>query len=177
MKNTLQILTLWILGIGIGFAQSELPFFEQSAFDFYRMEILKINPVKKRISVYRYYMDFQDSNRYFAEGECLENPVFKNQIKKVDETAYGQNNIDSDKFELDFSKMDKKQFKIRKNGRGSYPKLFISYPMVSVKNPKRFFINVYENYERRANNYHIELDDKGKVIDWCNSYHETIVIH
>ena len=175
MKKSIQILILWICGIG--FAQSEMPFFEQNAFNFYALEIIKVNPVKKRISIYRYYSDFQDSSRYFVEGECLENPVFKNQIKKVDKIAYGQNNIDSDKFELNFNQLDKKQFKIRRNGRGSFPKLFISYPMVSVKDSKRFFVNVYESYGKRGNNYHIELDDKGKVIDWCHSRHETIIIH
>lgn len=177
MKNPLQILTLWIIGIGIGFAQTELPFFEQSAFDFYGKEILQVNPVKKRISVYRYYMDFQESGHYFTEGECLENPIFKNQIKEVDKTEYGQDNIDSAKFELDFSQLDKKQFKIRRNGQGSFPKLFISYPMVSVKESSRFFVNVYESYEHRGNIYHIELDSNGRVIDWCQSRHETIIVH
>ncbi|NDV43056.1 hypothetical protein [Flagellimonas sediminis] len=177
MKKPLQILTLWIFGVGIGWAQTEFPFFEQNAFDFYAKEILKVNPVKKRISVYRYYFEFQDSTRHFVEGECLENPIFKNQLKKVDEAEYKQLHIDSDKFELDLSKIDKKQFRIRRNGRGNFPKLFISYPMVSTKDPTRFFVNIYESYERQGNNYHIELNDKGKVIDWCHSRHVTITIH
>lgn len=177
MKNLPQILTLWILGIGIGFSQTELPFFEQNAFDFYGKEILKANPVKKRISIYRYYMDFQKAGNYLPSGECFKKPIFENQVAEVDEDVYGQNNIDSEKFEMDLSKLDKKQFKIRKNGRGSYPKLFLSYPMVSKKEPNRFFVNISETYDRLVNIYHIEMDENGEVIDWCKSYHETIIIH
>ena len=164
------------MGIGIGFAQTELPFFEQSAFDFYAKEILKENPVKKRISIYRYYLDFQINNSYLPNDDCLEKPIFQNQIMEVDRVTYGQDNIDSDKFEMDLSKLDKKQFKIRKNGRGSYPKLFLSYPMVSKKEPNRFFVNISESYDRLVNIYLVEMDYKGEVIDWCKTYHETIIV-
>ena len=164
------------MGIGIGFAQSDLPFFEQSAFDFYAKEILKENPVKKRISIYKYYLDFQKGGDYLPSGECFKKPIFKNQITEVDEEVYGQNNIDSDKFEMNLSKLDKKQFKIRRNGRGSYPKLFLSYPMVSKTEPSRFFVNVSESYDRLVNIYHIEIDKNGEVIDWCKTHHETIVV-
>ena len=165
------------MGTVFGQAQTKLPFFEQIAFDFYGQEILKIHPVKKRISVYRYYSDFQNGGTYFPNVECLKKPIFENQTDEVDKTTYGQDSIDSEKFEIDLSQLDKTQFKIRRNGRGSYPRLFISYPVVSKKEPNRFFVNVSESYERLVNIYHLEIDRTGKVVDWCKSYRETIVVY
>ncbi|MET1259888.1 hypothetical protein ABV409_11110 [Flagellimonas sp. DF-77] len=177
MKKGILILVVWILGTIFGLAQTELPFFEQIAFDFYGQEILKNHPVKKRISVYRFYSDFQKGGTYIPNGKCFEKPIFENQTIEVDKTTYEQDNIDSGKFELDFSQLDKKQFKIRRNGRGSYPKLFMSYPLASKKEPNRFFVNVSESYDRLVIIYHLEINKTGKVVDWCKSQHETIVVY
>ena len=49
--------------------------------------------------------------------------------------------------------------------------------MVLTKNPSNFFVNIYESYDMRGNANHIEIDDKGKVIDWFQSCHETITIY
>lgn len=159
----------------MGWAQSEFPFFEQAAFDFYQSEILKLYPSEKKVTVYRYYMDFQDSNMYFSEGECLKNPVFKKDVSKLDRKKYGQDDIESSKFELDPSNINKKQFRIRRNNGGRFPKLYLSYPRVAENN--RFFINVYELTEMQGNIYHLELDINGKVIDWCKSEYVTMIIH
>ncbi|NAS32729.1 hypothetical protein GTQ40_17245 [Flavobacteriaceae bacterium R38] len=66
---------------------------------------------------------------------------------------------------------------IKRNGKSSFPRLFISYPMTSKTDSNRFFVNVCESYKRFIKIYHIELDAGGKVIDWCKTDYETVIIY
>jgi len=161
----------------LGFTQTNTSFYEQVAFDLYRTEIIDSFPVKKRIKVYKY--SFQPTLFYFFTPSCLTNIVWKSndQFQPIKEYTESQWNIDSNRFELDFSNLDKKQFKIKKIGRGSYPKLFISPPYKENKNDERIFVNIYEKHsERKEVIYHIEFNKSGEIINWCQSVSESIIV-
>jgi hypothetical protein len=96
-------------------------------------------------------------------------------IIKFDEKKYGQNYIESEKFELNFSDLNKRQFKIRNRKLGKYPRLFITYPRVMERT--RIFINIVEVYESKGNAFHIEMDLEGNIIDWCKSDYTKIIIN
>jgi hypothetical protein len=178
LKKTLIII---ILLIGeLGFAQKKMPFYEQIAFDFYRSEIIDSFPVKKRIKIYKYAYDFQPNTHWFYTPSCLTNIVGKGskQFIPIKEYVDNQWRIESDKFELDFSELDKKQFKIKKSGKGSFPKLFISSPHIVKGNNKRIFVNIFVKHsERKEVIYHLEFNQSGIIKNWCQSVLETVIIH
>ena len=170
LKRTVVILILLISELG--FSQKNKPFFEQIAFDLYRTEIIDSFPVKKQIKVYKYAFDFQPTLFWFFTPSCLSNIVWKSndQFLPIKEYTDSQQNIDSNRFELDFSDLDKKQFKIKKFGKGNYPKLFISPPYKETGNDERIFINIYEKHsEKKEVIYHLEFDKNGIIINWCRS--------
>lgn len=178
MKKT--VLILIILISGLGFAQEETPFYEQIAFDKYRSEIIDSFPVKKKVKVYKYVFDFQPTLFWFSTPSCLSNIVRKSneQFQPIKDYIDSQRNFDSNRFELDLSDLDKKQFKIKKSGRGNYPKLFISPPYKENGNDERIFVNIYEKHsERKEIIYHLEFDKSGMIQDWCYSISETIILH
>jgi len=114
----------------IGLAQTKVPFYEQISFDFYKTEILDSFPVKKKIKVYKYYTSFHPKNRWFETPDCFQDITLKSndQFKVMEPYLKLQRSFQSNEYELDFSKTDKKQFKIKKYGKGDFPKLFISPP-------------------------------------------------
>jgi len=176
LKKTFGILFLLISGLAI--AQTSTPFYEQIAFDLYRTEIIHSFPVKKRIKVYKYAFDFQPTLFWFYTPSCLSNIVWKSndQFQPIKEYTTSQLKIDSNRFELDFSDLDKKKFKIKKFGKGSYPKLFISPPYKENEN-ERVFINIYEKHsERKEVIYHLEFDKTGVIKNWCQSISESIIV-
>ena len=170
MKKAL--LLIFLLNCGIGISQNKFPVFEQIAFEYYSKEILKKHPVKKRITLNRYYSNYQQGGTYIPDKNCFKNNLEVKNLIEIDKDKYRQNNNESDKFEFDLSKIDKKKFKIRKKEKNRYPKLFFSYPLVSKKNPNRIFVNVLELYDLKVNAYHIEINLKGEVVDWCHTLHE-----
>lgn len=164
----------------VGFAQKNMPFYEQIAFDHYSTTIIDSFPVKKRIKVYMYAFDFQPILFYFYTPRCLTDIVWKSnsQFQPFKKYVERQWNIDSNLFKLDFSNLNKKQFKIKKNGKGTYPKLFISPPYKEKENDDRIFVNIYEKHNKRKEViYHLELNQFGIIKNWCQSVSETIIIH
>ena len=116
------ILLTFLLNCGIGISQTEFPFYEQIAFDFYQSTIIDSFPSKKKIKVYPYVMDFHPPRTGFYNPICLGiSWKSKTQFKELESYLETQLNIDSDRFELDFSNLDKKKFKIKRNGNGTYP--------------------------------------------------------
>ena len=168
MRKTFIILFLFISGFG--FAQISTPFYEQLAFDLYQAEIIDSFPVKKRIKVYKQALEFHPTLFWFYTPSCLKNIVWKSndQFQPIKEYTDSQLKIDSNRFELDFSDLDKEQFKIKKFGKGNYPKLFISPPYKENGNDERIFINIYEKHsEKKEIIYHLEFDKNGLIINWC----------
>ena len=156
---------LLFLGLNNTFSQNELPFFEQKAFDFYSNEILKQFPVKKKIYINTYFTDFQNTEyQYFVRPECLKSMNSKDldSLIKIGLDIYNQFDFDSDKNELDLDRIDKKQFRIKKNKTNNYPRLRISSPHVYDSN---YFVNIHFINEFSDTIYHFKFDNNGNIID------------
>ncbi|MCX2745629.1 hypothetical protein OO013_17235 [Mangrovivirga sp. M17] len=178
MKKLLAIVFITINMIG--FAQSDSIFYEQLAFDFYRTKIIKSFQTKKRIKVYKYFHEFQSSNIHFSIGDCLSNSDNnkKDRFHPLKDYRDSQLNYKSNRFKLDLSNLDKQTFKIKKSGRGSYPKLFISAPHIKYKNFSRVYVNIYERHSKyKTIIYHIEFDEFGNIMNWCKSNFELMINH
>ena len=169
------ILLTFLLNCGIGISQTEFPFYEQIAFDFYQSTIIDSFPSKKKIKVYPYVMDFHPSRTRFYNPICLGiSWKSKTQFKELESYLETQLNIDSDRFELDFSNLDKKKFKIKRNGNGTYPKLQITAPHKEINGTESIFVNIHITNKYLYETYHIEFNNKGKIINWCRTYDEVI---
>jgi hypothetical protein len=173
-----NILLIFLLNFGIGNAQTEFPFYEQIAFDFYQSKIIDSFPTKKKVKVYPYVIDFHPSGNVFSNPTCL-GVVWKSneQFKEMESYVESQHQIDSDRFELDFSNLDKKKFKVKKRGKGSDPRLYITPPNIEKNGNERIFVNIYETYESKYVTYYFEFNDKGNIINWCREMNEIIRIY
>ncbi|MFI2742751.1 hypothetical protein ACG2LH_08430 [Zhouia sp. PK063] len=169
------ILLIFLLNCIIGISQTKFPFYEQIAFDFYQSTIIDSFPSKKKITVYPYVTDFHLSGYVFSNPTCLGITWKSNkQFKEIEAYVESQRNIDSDRFELDFSNLDKKRFQIKKRAKGNYPRLYITAPNKEINRTGRIFVNIYENYENQDIIYHLEFNDKGQIIDWCREVNKII---
>ncbi len=175
---------IFILSILIScncYSQTDKIFYEQKAFDFYRFEILDSFPVSKKIKVYQSVFDSHHHPFIvgFVTPDCLDNISWKNnnQFSELKSYTVNQGNLNPEITKLNFQDLDKIQFKIKKFGRGNYPKLFISSPHIENENYDRVFVNVYENHSTAKDViYHLEFNKKGQIINWCRTVSEVIII-
>ena len=172
-----RIIFSLILFINISSLAQEEPFYEQIAFDFYSTKIIDSFPVRKKIRVYKYFFDFQNSIEInFNVPNCMKKNV---KFEKIEEYCKEQSKIESKKFEINYSKLNKKKFKIRKSVKEKYPRLFITAPHRIVdEKEKNIFINIHvEESLFFKSIYHLKLNDKGQILNWCRDFFETIIIH
>ena len=173
LKN--YLLLIFLLNCGIGFAQTDFPFYEQIAFDFYQSKLIDSFPTKKKVKVYPYVMDFHPMGNAFSYPNCL-GITWKGsgQFEKIESYVESQNTIDSNRFELDFTGLNKKKFRIKKRGKGNYPRLHITAPYKERNGNERIFVNIHETHENIDVTYHMEFNLKGEIIDWCKEMDEII---
>jgi hypothetical protein len=147
----------FLLHCGIGIAQEEFPFYEQIAFDFYRTNIISKDTVKKRISIYKVIETNKLTENLFWYPRCLEkfNPK---------EYKDSHHNL-SRKKELILDDIEKGKFKIKKYGKGKYPKLFVSQSLLFEQN--RILVMLTKIYKWRGELYYVEMNKEGIVTDWC----------
>ena len=138
-------------------AQNEVPFYEQRAFDFYRNSILSQKPINKKVTVYAELEPYAATENPYWYPRCLES-------FKLSENDSLRNNI-SNQRKLNLAELKDKRFRVKKYGKGSYPKLYVSQSF-SI-NDNQIFVNVNEIHKWNGNIYHIEFDSNGKVINWC----------
>ena len=96
------------------------------------------------------------------------------QFEKIESYVESQNTIDSNRFELDFTGLNKKKFRIKKRGKGNYPRLHITAPYKERNGNERIFVNIHETHENIDVTYHMEFNLKGEIIDWCKEMDEII---
>jgi len=174
MKRLIIILISFML---FGFKPQDNPFFEQIAFNLYHSEIIEAYPVDKKVRVFESSFDFHPDIFWFNTPKCLEGIIWKNneQFQSMSTELTIDNLINASY--LDYTGIDKKKFKVKKNGKGSYPKLFVSRPHIEEGDDKRIFVNIYEEHSQLFTViYHIEFDSAGSIIDWCRSENQRIVI-
>ena len=176
MNNRILNTIIFFLIINIDcFSQSEYPFYEQLAFNFYKDTILEIYPVERKIIVFKSLNYDSGEEIYYVPSDCLKTklPNYGKNIEKLKYSKYWRRFEDM-RLDLDLTNIDKKKFKIRKFNRGNFPKLFVHYPKVYEN---RIFVIVHEKYQNCGKYYTVELNKAGEIIDWCQSKYETVTLH
>ena len=171
------IFLLAALNFGTGYAQNQVPFFEQIAFDFYRTKIIDTASTKKRINIYPYASQFHPNFQVFSNPTCL-GIAWKNnnQFEELESYKEGQLHIDSDRYELDLSDLNKKKFKIRRNKTSKLPIVFITPPHKERNGSEDIFVNVYENHPDQTVIYSFKFSVDGQIIDWCRTVNDIVRI-
>ena len=163
MKNMINKKTLtFIIFLASTFyclAQSNGPFLEQIAFDFYRTEILAKSPIKKRIKINK-----ELNSIYYLDADCLKNKI-QNE-KNIDKY---QNSKYFDGYRLDLKTIDKKQFRIvKKTNKSSNSEVFVEVSIAYEFND-RIFVIIHEFVASQGKKFTFEFDKNGNIIDWCKS--------
>ncbi len=126
--------------------------YEQIAFDFYKDKILKDNPPKKTLTL---WTDLEAKDYLFWAPSCL--PEFRLKAEdNVKTNSSGRTTIEC---------QSDKRFKTKKLGTGTYPRVYLTVSF-STK-PDQHIVTVVEIYEHGGITYHIEMDETGKVKNWC----------
>lgn len=140
-------------------AQTETPFYEQIALDFYNSEII----LKSKFNVKLKISDKLKSIHYI-DAECLKSKLTneKNIISlKKSKVFQG--------YSLNLKNLDKKSFKKVKKIKNYLKKE--NYVVVSIAQEfnNRIFVVINEMVESEGRMFTFEFDLNGKIIDWCNS--------
>jgi len=172
-------LILLILKGSLSFGQVELPFFEQIAFNFYNDSLLTKFPVKKKIRIPKYTMDFHYHSYKFQVSECLTGKRLTEgeELKLFDKYTLGQIDFDSPTHTMNYDNIDKKQFRIKKTKENSFPNLRISRPFHKKTDLDNFYIIITENYERKTISYYLLTNKNGVVKNWCKSKSDKIIVY
>jgi len=159
IKTAVTIAFVFIVSMGSCRAQSDIPFHEQIAFDFYCSEIIGDSQFKERLRV---STDF--NSLFYISAECLKDKIYnEKKIEVYQKSKYFQGYL------LDLKKLDKTQFKKVKH----INKYSNSNNYVSVSNAYTFnnliFVQIEELVENDEKTFTFEFDEKGNIIDWCLS--------
>ena len=173
-----------IYGMEITFSQTDIPFYEQIAFEFFQNDILTKNPIDKKMSVYNelkpiinldmltlslsHYNGLFNNPFWYPKCNKFFNDAFK-LVSKEKNWNNIKNNLSGKKI-LDFSKLNKIDFKIKKYGKGKYPRLYIDQSVTVIVSEIELTIvnvNLIERYSGII--YHIQIDKNGKVTYWCQT--------
>ena len=156
-KKILIIIILLVSNLNC-IAQSNEPFWEQIAFDFYRTEILQKSPIKKRIKISK-----ELNSIYYLKADCLKNKIINEKEINLVKSKHFEN------FELDLEKIDKKQFRIvKKIDKLSNSEVFVEVSKAYEFNG-RIFVVINEFVASQGKKYTFEFDKNGNIIDWCKS--------
>ena len=132
------------------FAQEKVQH-EQIAFDFYLVEIA--DP-KLKGTLWISLENFSDGSFWFPK--CLNN--FKiEQVDSINSNISGMTRL--------ALKASEKRLKIKPLHKGKYPRVYstTSYS----KTPNQIIVNIVEIHKYRGDIYHVEINEKGEVVNWC----------
>lgn len=165
-------------------SQSELPFFEQIAFDLYQNTIIKDYPTDKKIRIPRYTSGLHPTYGWFYIGKCLtgeylveanvdsisysyadENP--EHVVNVFDEYKLEQQNFDSPTHIMNYDGLNKKHFRIKNSRTERYPYLRISTPYHKNNDYDEYYMNIIEYHKKWSIRYFVLIDRDGNVIKWC----------
>lgn len=178
------LISIIILNSYIVQSQSELPFFEQIAFDLYQNTIIKKYPSDKKIRIPKYTLDIHPTNDWFSIGKCLTgefleesnkdstyNDLVKqndeNIVRILDEYRIEQQNFDSPTQVMNYDKLNKKEFRIKNTRTNHYPYLRISMPYHKNNDYEEYYLNIIEYHKTWSITYFVLIDRNGNVIRWC----------
>ncbi len=141
-----------------GSSQTCDTFIEQTAFEYYKKEILPKNSIKKRFKITENL-----SRIFYLDASCLKNKIYNEKdIVPVPSLKYRQG------YRFNF-KEDKKLFrKVKSINKFSNNESYVEVS-VAYKFDNRFFVVIREFIGAHGKTYTFEFDEKGNMIDYCLS--------
>ena len=165
-KILLQIL---ILGIGAtsSFSQTKEPFYEQIAFDYFRVEILTETQKSQKIKI--------ELDNYFWATQSDKKKIIKYFLNSNNRESDLTESLDFDKYGFPLNLKKDKRFKRKRFWNGNSPKIEISVP-IEFKEQKVFIIIKLIN-KNKGKLYYLEMDKGGKVLNYCTDSYISMTIH
>jgi hypothetical protein len=135
------------------FAQQQTPFFEQIAFDYFKKEIVIQEKVENKLYV-------SDSLQRYSKHSFNWPVCFKNYLSAdlISVNASHQSNIKI------FESTNPRIFKSAKRNAGNCHVV----ESLDMKNGNHV-VNIFIYWTGKGDIYHIEMDEKGTVLQWCKS--------
>jgi hypothetical protein len=173
------IVVLLMINYSYAIGQVEIPFFEQIAFDFYKDSLLTKFPVKKRIKIPKYTINFHDDYHKFQVNNCLTGELLTDgkELEVFGIYVLEQMDFDSPTHVMKYDNINKKQFRVKQSKSKNYPNLRISLPHHKKADFEDYYLIITENHKRRHIDYYLWVDIKGKIKNWCRNESKSIIIH
>jgi hypothetical protein len=146
-------------------AQSDEPFYEQIAFEFYCSEILAKSDIDVRLKING---DLNYVN--YISTDCLKEKI----INEKNFTIKPKNNFDT--LFLELKNINKKKFKIVKKINTNTNKENYLLVSRSLEVENRIFVIINEMVNVNGRGFTFEFDLAGNIIDWCQSSKSVFLI-
>lgn len=146
-------------------AQSDEPFYEQIAFEFYCSEILAKSDIDVRLKI-------NGNLNYvnYIDADCLKEKI----INEKNFTIKPKNNFKN--LFLELKNINKKKFKIVKKINTNTNKENYLLVSRSLEFENRIFVIINEMINVNGRGFTFEFDSAGNIIDWCQSSKSVLII-
>ena len=146
-------------------AQSDKPFYEQIAFEFYCSEILAKSEIDVRLKI-NGHLNYVN----YISADCLKEKI----INEKNFTIKPKNNFDT--LFLELKNINKKKFKIVKKINTNTNKENYLLVSRSLEVENRIFVIINEMVNVNGRGFTFEFDSAGNIIDWCQSSKSVFLI-
>lgn len=165
MQKTNLLLILFSIYSSLCIAQSEEPFYEQIAFEFYCSEILEKSDIDVRLKI-------NGNLNYvnYISADCLKEKI----INEKNFTIKPKNNFDT--LFLELKNINKEKFKIVKKINTNTNKENYLLVSKSLEVENRIFVIINEMVNVNGRGFTFEFDSGGNIIDWCQSSKSVFLI-
>ena len=165
MQKTCLLLVLFSIYSTFCVAQSDEPFYEQIAFEFYCSEILEKSEIDVRLKING------NLNRInYINDDCLKEKI----INEKNFTIKPKTNFDT--LFLELKNINKKKFKIVKKINTNTNKENYLLVSRSLEVENRIFVIINEMVNVNGRGFTFEFDSSGNIIDWCQSSKSVFLI-
>lgn len=165
MQKTYLLLVLFSIYSSFCTAQSDEPFYEQIAFEFYCSEILEKSDIDVRLKI-------NGNLNYvnYINADCLRVKI----INEKNFTFKPKNKFDT--LFLELKNLNKKKFKIVKKINTNTNKENYLLVSRSLEFENRIFVIINEMVNVNGRGFTFEFDSAGNIIDWCQSSKSVFLI-
>lgn len=147
-------------------AQTEIPFYEQIAFDFYNSEIIPKSNFNVKLKIPQHF-----SSTNYVNAECLKNKIVNEKnISTLKKSKASQG------YTLTFKNLNKKKFKkVKKINTDTNKENYILVSQ-AIEFNNRIFVIIRDQVNINQREFTFEFDSTGNIIDWCQSSTSVFLI-